>query len=130
MADVPRRPQHYTERRRLSNRRDTSIGALSAAEPARAGQNSLELGVANVNVNLITPGSLYGDRVNELDLRFTKLLRISTTRTRLSLDMYNALNAAPVLTYNQIYSPTSTTWLNPTSVLAARVVKLSASVEF
>lgn len=87
-------------------------------------------GVANVNVNLITPGSLYGDRVNELDLRLTKLFRISSTRTRVSMDMYNALNAAPVLTYNQIYSPTSTTWLNPTSVLAARVIKLSASIEF
>ena len=26
------------------------------------------------------------------------------------------MNANPVLTYNQTYSPTSTTWLTPTSV--------------
>jgi len=39
--------------------------------------------------------------------------------------MYNALNANPVLSYNQTYSPTATTWLTPTSVLAARVIKMA-----
>jgi hypothetical protein len=87
-------------------------------------------GVANVAVNLVTPGTLYGDRVNELDLRVSKLLRFGRTRTKVSLDLYNALNANPVLTYNQTYSPTATTWLNPTSVLAARVIKIGASLDF
>jgi hypothetical protein len=86
-------------------------------------------GVANVTVNLVTPGSLYGDRVNELDLRFAKLLRFGNTRTRISLDLYNALNANPILTYNQNYNPTGA-WLTPTSVLAARVAKIGASFEF
>ena len=87
-------------------------------------------GVANVTVNLITPGSLYGDRVNELDLRFSKLFKIDRTRTKFSVDLYNALNAAPTLTYNQTYNPLTTTWLTPTSVLAARVIKIGASIEF
>jgi hypothetical protein len=87
-------------------------------------------GVANVTVNLVTPGSLYGDRVNELDLRLSKVLRFRGTRTKVSLDMYNATNANPVLSYNQTYSPTATTWLTPTSVLAARVIKIGASVDF
>ena len=87
-------------------------------------------GVANVTVNLITPGTKYGDRVNELDLRFSKIVRIATTRTKVSFDMYNALNAAPVLTYNQTYNPATTTWLTPTSVLAARVIKIGAQLEF
>ena len=77
-----------------------------------------------------TPGSLYGDRVNQLDLRFTKLLKYGRTRTKISLDMYNALNSAPVLTYNQTYSPVTATWLTPTSVLAARVMKIGASIDF
>jgi hypothetical protein len=87
-------------------------------------------GVANVTVNIVTPGSLYGDRVNQLDLRFSKILRFGNTRTKLSLDMYNALNANPVLTYNQTYSPTASTWLTPTSVLSARVMKIGASFDF
>jgi len=86
--------------------------------------------VANVTVNLIAPGTLYGDRVNELDLRFAKLLRFGNTRTRISLDLYNALNSAAVLAYNQTYNPATTTWLTPTSVLAARVAKIGASIEF
>src|SRR5262249_31161837 len=85
---------------------------------------------ANVTVNLIAPGTLYGDRVNELDLRLAKVLRFGNTRTRVSLDMYNALNSAAVLTYNQVFNPATTTWLTPTSVLAARVLKIGASVEF
>ncbi len=87
-------------------------------------------GVANVTMNLVTPGTLYGDRVNELDLRFTNVLKFGRTRSKISLDMYNALNSAPVLTYNQTYSPATTTWLSPTSVLAARVMKIGASIDF
>jgi hypothetical protein len=81
-------------------------------------------------MNLVTPGTLYGDRINELDLRFTKVLKFGRTRTKISLDMYNALNSAPILTYNQTYNPLTTTWLAPTSVLAARVMKIGASMDF
>jgi hypothetical protein len=35
-----------------------------------------------------------------------------------------------VLTYNQIYSPVTTTWLNPQDVLDARVAKLGVTVDF
>src|SRR5205823_565673 len=88
-------------------------------------------GVANVSVNLVTPGTLYGDRVNELDLRLSKILRFSGTRIKVSLDLYNALNANPALSYNQTFNPAVTAgsgaWLTPTSVLAARVAKIGAS---
>ncbi|HVZ20103.1 MAG TPA: TonB-dependent receptor [Vicinamibacterales bacterium] len=87
-------------------------------------------GVKTVTVNLVTPGTLYGDRVNELDLRLSKILKFGNTRTTVSLDMYNALNSAAVLTYNQTYSPTATTWLTPLSVLQARVFKIGGSFEF
>ena len=42
-----------------------------------------------------------------------KLLRLGRTRTKLQIDFYNLLNAAPVLSYNQVYSPLTTTWLAP-----------------
>jgi hypothetical protein len=92
-------------------------------------------GVANVTVNLVTPGTLYGDRVNQLDLRFSKLLKFGATRTRVSLDMYNALNSAPVLTYIQTFNPAvaagaAGAWLTPTSVLQARVMKIGASLDW
>jgi hypothetical protein len=90
---------------------------------------------STVTINLITPGSLYGDRVNELDLRLSKVLRLRNVRTKISLDMYNALNANPALTYNNTYNfapaqVPSGAWLTPTSVLAARVMKIGASFDF
>jgi hypothetical protein len=87
-------------------------------------------GVANVTVNLIEPGTLYGDRVNQIDLRLAKLLRIGGTRTKLQVDFYNLMNSAPVLTYNQVYNPLTTTWLTPQNVLDARVAKLGVTVDF
>jgi hypothetical protein len=87
-------------------------------------------GVANVTVNLVEPGTLYGDRINEIDLRVGKILTFGRTRTKLQVDFYNLMNAAPVLAYNQTYSPTSNTWLTPTSVLAGRVAKIGATFDF
>jgi hypothetical protein len=87
-------------------------------------------GSQTVNVNLIEPGTLYGDRANQLDLRIAKNLRFGGTRTNVGFDIFNVLNANPVLTYNQAYSPTATTWLRPNSVLQPRYVKFSAQFNF
>jgi hypothetical protein len=87
-------------------------------------------GAANVTINVVTPGELYGDRVNQLDLRLAKILRFGRTRSSVGLDVYNVLNSAAVLSYNQTYSPTSQTWLTPTSVLSARFARVSAQLDF
>jgi hypothetical protein len=83
-----------------------------------------------ITVNLIEPGTMYGDRANQLDLRVAKNLRFGATRTNVGVDVFNILNSNPVLTYNQAYSPTTTTWLRPTSVLQPRYVKFSAQINF
>jgi hypothetical protein len=84
----------------------------------------------NVTVNLVEPGTLYGDRINEIDLRIAKILMFGRTRTNVGFDVYNLLNLAPPLSYNQAYSPTSTTWLTPTGVLQPRFWKFSVQVDF
>src|SRR5207247_6909226 len=47
----------------------------------------------NVTINLAAPGSLAGDRLNQLDLRVGKTLRYGRTRSLIALDAYNVLNA-------------------------------------
>ena len=84
----------------------------------------------NATINVITPGDAIGERISNVDVRFAKVLRFGRTRTNVGVDVYNVLNANPVLTYNQTYSPTSTTWLRPNSILAARFIKLSANLDF
>ena len=84
---------------------------------------------ANVTVNLIAPGTLYGDRVNELDLRLGKLLSIGRNRMLLAADVYNALNSSAVLTYNTAFVPGGA-WLRPNSVLTPRFLRLTAEMSF
>jgi len=83
-----------------------------------------------VTVNLIEPGTIYGDRVNQFDIRVGKNLRFGRTRSNIGVDITNVLNANPVLTYNQAFSPTTTTWLRPNSVLQPRFLKFSAQFNF
>lgn len=88
-------------------------------------------GAASVTVNLVAPGTMYGDRLNQLDLRFGKVVRIGQLRTVVSVDVYNALNANPVLTENAAYRDTSLGgWRIPTSILPARFVKFGVQVDF
>jgi hypothetical protein len=82
-----------------------------------------------VSVNLIEPGTLYGDRVNEFDFRIAKVLRFGRTRTNVGVDIYNVLNSNPALTYNPAYS-TATPWPRPTAVLQPRFAKISAQIDF
>jgi carboxypeptidase family protein len=84
-------------------------------------------GVANVNVNLLNPGQMYGDRINQLDLRFGKILRFGRTRTIVGVDIYNITNSSVTLTYNNTYG---TTWLRPTAFMPARWVKITGQLDF
>ncbi len=93
-------------------------------------------GVTNVTVNLVEPGTLYGDRVNEFDIRLAKILRFGRTRTNVGFDLYNILNSSPILSYNQSFSPAipagagAGAWLAPTGVLQPRFWKFSVQVDF
>ena len=53
-------------------------------------------GVPNVTVNLLDAGTVYGNRINQLDLRIAKNVRFGGTRTMLSVDLYNALNTGAI----------------------------------
>ena len=103
---------------------------MSATQFQAATGRPLRTGVTTETVNLLVPGQLYGERVNNLDMRVAKVVRIKRTRANIGVDFYNLTNSSPVLTYNNTYSPTSTAWLTPTSVLAARVAKIGATFDF
>jgi hypothetical protein len=83
----------------------------------------------NVTVNLIEPGTLYGDRVNEIDLRLAKILKFGRTRTNIGFDIYNIVNSAAVLSYNLGFVPNGN-WLVPAGVLQPRFWKFSVQVDF
>ena len=53
------------------------------------------------------------------------MLSFGRTRTNVGVDLYNALNANPVTTYNQTFGPR---WLTPTQIMPARFAKFSVQV--
>jgi hypothetical protein len=83
----------------------------------------------NVTVNLVAPGTMYGDRINQLDVRVARPLKHRRSRTMVALDVYNALNSNAALAYNSTFVPGGT-WLQPLAILSPRLVRVTASVDF
>ena len=107
----------------------TANYTVSNAIVAQSLGRNLAGGAPNVTVNLVTPGSLYGDRTNQVDLRLAKILRFRSTKTLVSVDVYNALNSSAVLGYNQAYILNGA-WLTPNSIITGRFAKISAQFDF
>ena len=80
----------------------------------------------NITVNLLNPGSMYGERMNQVDLRIGKIVKFERTRATVSLDLYNALNASPVLTESTAFA----TWRRPQSILNSRFAKVVLQFDF
>ena len=81
---------------------------------------------ANVTVNLVTPGTMYGERMNQLDVRFARAFTMARTRASVNVDLYNALNGAPVLAVNSNFA----SWLQPQTIMQARFAKVSVQLDF
>jgi hypothetical protein len=57
-------------------------------------------------VSLIQQNSIYGERLNQLDLRVARMFRWSGNyRLQVMLDVYNSLNNSAVIAYNNTYGP-------------------------
>jgi hypothetical protein len=91
----------------------------------------LSANAQNVTVNLVAPGTMFGERRNQLDLRFTKPFTIDRMRLGASLELYNAFNANTVLTESATYRDASLSgWRIPTGIMPPRFVKLSVQMDF
>ena len=90
---------------------------------------SLSGNAPNVTVNLVAPGTMYGDRINQLDVRGSKILKLGASRTMIALDVYNSLNSSAVLTYNPAFVPGGT-WLQPLAFMAPRAFRITAEIYF
>ncbi len=88
-----------------------------------------DLSSGNVTVNLVPRGTLYGARINNIDVRVAKILRYGRTRTQVGFDIYNLTNNDTPTMFNNAYSPTGA-WLTPTAILPARYVRINAQVDF
>jgi hypothetical protein len=103
---------------------------VPSAIVAQALGRPLSGNAANVQIDVLDPWQRKQDRINQVDFRIQKIFRTGRLRTNVGLDLYNALNSAAVLDRQDNYNPNTNAWLTPTSVLAARFVKISGQIEF
>jgi hypothetical protein len=107
--------------------------AVPTAVAAQTLGRPLSGSAPNVTVNLLAPGQLFSDRVNELDFRVAKVLRFGRTRLNAALDLLNALNLSTILQPNQAFIPGGA-WLTPTGtqtpVMIARTAKITVQFDF
>ena len=81
-----------------------------------------------MTVNLVQPLSQYFDyRINQLDVRLTKIFRAQRGKLQINFDVYNILNRSYSLWTNNTYGPS---WLSPTSTFDARLVKFGFQYDF
>jgi hypothetical protein len=106
-----------------------SYVAPNSAVQASLGR-PLSGGAANTTATLIAPGTRYGQRLNQLDLRVAKAFRLARARAVLNLDLYNALNANAITAWNVNYVGTGAAWLQPQGILPARLFKFSVQFDY
>jgi hypothetical protein len=87
---------------------------------------NLSGGARNITVNLIAPGTMFGDRSNVVSLRVGKTLTVGRYRTTASVDVFNVLNANTPLALNNNFAA----WQAPLNVLSPRFAKVVLQLEF
>jgi hypothetical protein len=76
---------------------------------------------------LIGPNTIREDRLTQVDVRLTRIVRLGPTRLQAMFDVYNLFNASTILAQNNNYG---STWLRPTQILAGRLFKFGVQVDF
>jgi hypothetical protein len=106
---------------------------LTAADIASAAaQLGRPLTNAAPQVNLLSPGQVYGPRIRQVDLSAKKFFRFGGQRVTVGIDMYNLLNNNVTLLFNPTFVPTapgatpSGSWPGTSGYMNPRVYRLNA----
>jgi len=75
----------------------------------------------------VAPGTQFDDRLNQVDFRVTKTVRVNRFRIRGTADVYNLLNASNVINMNVTYGPS---WKDAIQILSGRLLRVGAQFDF
>ena len=87
----------------------------------------LVAGARGQTLNLTVPGQLYGNRINQVDLKVAKVIRFGGTRTMVGFDLYNLFNSNPILNWDEGFG---VNYLRPEGLLMPRFVRFNVTVDF
>jgi hypothetical protein len=83
-------------------------------------------GTTVAQVNVIEPGTEFGDRLNQLDFRVGKIVRFAGTKAAFNVDLFNVFNDNAVLTENASFAA----FRQPLLVTNPRLLKFSVNFDF
>ena len=106
-----------------------NLAACGNASPCTASAANAYYGGAVITsgIPLMEPNKTFEDRLNQVDVRLSKVVRLGKSRLQGMFDIYNLFNASTVLGVNTRYGPS---WLLPSNILGARLFKLGLQVDF
>jgi len=91
------------------------------------------LATGNTNINLLTTGEMYpSERLNQVDMRFAKILRFNNRRADIAIDLYNLFNTNHTTGFDGNYSlaTNGADWLRPTSIVAPRFARVNFTLYY
>jgi hypothetical protein len=94
------------------------------------GRNLSAGSTATAAVELVAPGTLYNDRMYQFDVRLAKDFKVGPMQWQGLLDLYNAFNGNAVLSQNNNYGTSGTSWQVPLTILPGRLVKFGVQMKF
>jgi hypothetical protein len=102
--------------------------AATTAEILRTLGRNLAGGARTATVPLVAPNTMFEDRRTRLDLRFTKLLRVTArVNVQANVDVYNVMNSSGIQQVTTTFGPR---WLLPQNIVEPRVVQFSGRLTF
>jgi len=89
-------------------------------------------GGGNKTVNVFDTNTAFGDRLYQLDLRFSKIFRVNESNSiDANFDIYNSLNSDAALSETTTYAGTNGgAWRKPTGVIQGRIFKFGVRWDF
>jgi hypothetical protein len=78
-------------------------------------------------VDIVSLGQIYGDRIYQTDIRFSRALRTGRAVVRPTVSVYNLFNSNAVQTYTNNYGPA---WQAPQTIMQSRFVDIGVQVDF
>jgi hypothetical protein len=104
-----------------------SYTARNAEIVPTLGRNLSSGANGTATVQLIPPGTMYGERLNQVDFRLSKTFTVRRFRIQPAFDLYNVFNGNPVIGQNNTFGPE---WQRPTVIQLGRLAKFNVQVNF
>ena len=108
---------------------NSMFGVGATPEGNSTGLSATWVAPTGQQVNLLPPGQVFADRINQVDARVGKIVKFGRTSANIAIDLLNLFNANTGTAFQTNYGDGSG-YLAPTQILNPRFVRFNVTVDF